>query len=207
MRWTSPDSRVVPVGGRDQQRQGVQLPGPGNGDFGAVDRGVTIAIDLEVADALVVDQAADHRPHLFQPGSTAFADQVTEFPPGRPDLAAGIDEFVVSGPHPEPGCCPLSSTRSGSRGRPDSRRPGYPGQRRVVRGRSRRPMTTRSTSRSQLCSTATTGHGPGRIRTGDPLSPAAQYAPGADRECPARRCRWIAGPASPADRRGRSAPG
>ena len=86
----------VPVGGRDQQRKGIQRPGPGNGGF-LIAAGIAIAFDFAVGDALVVDEATDHGPHLIQSCPAALADQVAHLLPDGPDLAGIVEELVVSG--------------------------------------------------------------------------------------------------------------
>ena len=87
----------VPVGRRDHQRQRVQTPWPGLRRPVPVGDGVTVAVDLDVGDAVVVDRAAHRRPKLVQAGASAFAHTVGQFTPGRPDIACGVDEFVVAG--------------------------------------------------------------------------------------------------------------
>ncbi len=86
----------VPVGRRDHQRQRVEVPSPGLGRAVPVGDGVTVAIDLDVGDAVVVDQAAHRRPKLVQAATSPLADTLGELLPGRPDIACRIDEFVVS---------------------------------------------------------------------------------------------------------------
>ncbi len=63
----------------------------------SVGDGVTVAVHLDVGDAVVVDQAAHRGAQLVQTGAPALADTLGELLPGRPDIACGIDEFVVSG--------------------------------------------------------------------------------------------------------------
>jgi hypothetical protein len=52
----------VPVGGRDQQRQRVEVPRPRCGGAVAVGDGFAVRVYLDVGDAVVVDEAANHRP-------------------------------------------------------------------------------------------------------------------------------------------------
>ena len=54
-------------------------------------------VDLDKGDAVVVDEAADHPPQLVQTAATAFTDAFGQLPPGRTDIACGVDEFVVTG--------------------------------------------------------------------------------------------------------------
>ena len=54
-------------------------------------------VDLDVGDAVVVNQAANDRPQLVQSAAPSIADAFGEFPPGGPHIACRVDEFVVSG--------------------------------------------------------------------------------------------------------------
>ena len=42
-------------------------------------------------------EGAHRRPEVVQTGASAFAHTVGQFTPGRPDIACGVDEFVVAG--------------------------------------------------------------------------------------------------------------
>ena len=63
----------------------------------AVGDRVTVRVELDVGDAVVVDQAAHHGAQLVQPAAAALADALGQLEPGWPDIACRIDEFVVSG--------------------------------------------------------------------------------------------------------------
>ena len=72
------------------------MPRPGHGTVAVGDR-FTVVVELDVGDAVVVDQAAHHGAQMFQPTATALADAFGQLEPGWPDIACCIDEFVVSG--------------------------------------------------------------------------------------------------------------
>ena len=73
------------------------MPRPGRGGAVAVGDGVTVRVELDVGDAVVVDQAAHDGAQLLQPGPAALTDALGQLPPRWPDIACRIDEFVVSG--------------------------------------------------------------------------------------------------------------
>ena len=53
-------------------------------------------IDFGVGDAVVVDQAVQHRVQLIQPHPAAFGERVGQFGPGRPHVAVMVEELVVT---------------------------------------------------------------------------------------------------------------
>jgi hypothetical protein len=61
-----------------------------------------VPVDLDVGDAVVVDETLDHRAQPAQPVPAAFADTVGEVTPRRPDVPCGVDEFVVPRLRPAP---------------------------------------------------------------------------------------------------------
>ena len=87
----------LPVRRRQQQRDTVQMPGARHRDALSVGDGLAVPVDLDVGDAVVVDQSAHHVAQPLQAGAAAFADEIAEFLPRRPDGAGGVDELVVPG--------------------------------------------------------------------------------------------------------------
>jgi hypothetical protein len=59
-----------------------------------------VAVDLDVGDAVVVDQAAHRRAQVVQAGAPTLAYAFGQLLPGRADIACGVDEFVVAGARP-----------------------------------------------------------------------------------------------------------
>ena len=87
----------LPVLGRDQQRDAVEVPRAGHRHAVAVGDGLAMPVDLDVGDAVVVDQTAQHVAQPVHPAPAALADQVGQFAPGGPHRPGAVGEFVVSG--------------------------------------------------------------------------------------------------------------
>ena len=87
----------VPVRGGDHQWQRVELPGPRHPGAVAVGDRIAVVIDLDVGDAVVVDEAAHHRPKAVEAVAATVAHTVGQLLPGRPDIPCRVDEFVVAG--------------------------------------------------------------------------------------------------------------
>ena len=90
----------LPVGGGDQQRQPVEVPRARRRGIGPVGDRVTVVVDFDVGDAVVVHQAAHRGPQPLQPCAAALTDRVGQFLPRGPDVAVHVDELVVAGPGP-----------------------------------------------------------------------------------------------------------
>ena len=83
--------------GGQQQRQRIEIPRTRLRGAVAVGHRVAVPVDLDVGDAVVVDQAADDRPQLVQSAAPSLAHAFGEFLPGGAHIACRVDEFVVSG--------------------------------------------------------------------------------------------------------------
>ncbi len=60
--------------------------------------GLTVPVDLDVADAVVVDESSNHLVKPMQAVAAAFGDEGFEFAPVGADVAGGFEKFVVAGP-------------------------------------------------------------------------------------------------------------
>ncbi len=213
----------LPVRRRQQQRDAVQMPGARHRDALSVGDGLAAQVesrvaallpfgmvDLDVGDAVVVDQSAHDGAQPLQSGAAAFADEIAEFLPGRPDGAGGVDELVVPGaPERSRGSRPGAAAAQVEqrvlrpcRAVAGEQTVGIMGGLQVRTGSRQRQRHHLLTDDS--CKPIA----PARpCRVGDPISSAARYAPGAGRGSPARRHRWTGGPVFPGCRPRRRFPG
>jgi hypothetical protein len=91
-----PGFQHLPVGCRQHQRQPVEEPWAGLGRAVAVADRVAVLVDLDVGDAVVVDQALHHRAQPLQSRAPPLADRLGQLGPGRAQIAGFVDEFVVA---------------------------------------------------------------------------------------------------------------
>ena len=87
----------VPVRRGEHQRQRVEVPRSRLRGAVAVGDRFAVPVDLDVGDAVVVDQAADDRPQPVQATAAALAHAFGQLPPCGADIARGVDELVVTG--------------------------------------------------------------------------------------------------------------
>ena len=89
--------QYAPVRGRQDQRQCVEVPRAWHRGAVAVGDRVAVRIDLNVGDAVVVDELTHYGAQLLQSPVPAFADALGDFLPGRAHVPRGVDELVVPG--------------------------------------------------------------------------------------------------------------
>ena len=73
------------------------MPRPRHRHPVAVGDGLAVPVDLDVGDAVVVDQPAQHVPEPVHAVAATLPHQIGELPPGRPHLAGCVDELVEAG--------------------------------------------------------------------------------------------------------------
>ena len=86
----------LPVRRGDDHRQRVEMPRTGDLSAVPVCDGVTGMVHLDERDAVVVDEAADHRTQPLEAELAAFGDAFGHLLPGRSDTAHRVDELVVA---------------------------------------------------------------------------------------------------------------